>query len=341
MTALSEYERLEGSGLWRATPDAQRIEVIVSLGDATLVISDMADRALTHWSLPAVERANPGQMPALYHPDGDPGETLELAESETDMIGAIETLRTRIRQRRPHPGRLRLLGLLAMLVALLALGVFWLPDAVRRHAVRVVPDVKRAEIGSALLQEMQSVTGPPCGAAGGTAALDRLATRLPGERPSSQLLVMRDGVPGTLSLPGGKMLIARDLVEEYEQPDVLAGYVIAERLRAARADPLDRLLRHAGLGATVRLLTTGDPGAEALRGYAHHLLSAPPIALPDDVLLAGFRLWSVRATPYAYARDPSGETTLALIEADPFAGTLPEPVLSDSDWLRLQAICGG
>lgn len=34
------------------------------------------------------------------------------------------------------------------------------------------------------------------------------------------------------------------------------------------------------------------------------------------------------------------ESTLALIEADPFAGQSLEQVLSYSDWLRLQGICG-
>ena len=42
-----------------------------------------------------------------------------------------------------------------------------------------------------------------------------------------------------------------------------------------------------------------------------------------------------------YALDTTGERTLALIEADPFASTPPQPLMSDGDWLRLQAICGG
>ena len=58
MTALKEYDRIEATGLWRANADAQRREVIVSIGDATLTISDHNDRALAHWSLPAIERAN-------------------------------------------------------------------------------------------------------------------------------------------------------------------------------------------------------------------------------------------------------------------------------------------
>ena len=59
MTALKKYARLEATALWRAGPDVQRREVIVSIGDATLVISDLKDQALTHWSLAAVDRAKP------------------------------------------------------------------------------------------------------------------------------------------------------------------------------------------------------------------------------------------------------------------------------------------
>ena len=56
VTALHRYQRLEAEGVWRATPDARRQEVIVVLGDATLVIHDRGERPLAHWSLPAVER---------------------------------------------------------------------------------------------------------------------------------------------------------------------------------------------------------------------------------------------------------------------------------------------
>ncbi|MFX0546904.1 hypothetical protein ACEWPL_015290 [Roseovarius sp. S1116L3] len=342
MTALREYERLEASGLWRAAPDDQRCEVVVSVGDATLVITDMRDRVLTHWSIPAVSRANPGELPAIYHPDGDTGETLELGASESQMIDAIEKLRAGIARQRPHPGRLRHGVLLASAVVIGGLALFWLPGAVRDHALRVVPPVKRAQIGAALEREMQTVTGPPCRAPGGVQSLAKLAQRLPSTRGAGALRVVRGGVDSTATLPGGTILIHRSLVEDYEEPDVVAGYIVAERLRARAHDPLGRLLDHAGIGAAFRLLTTGDPGEAALRSYAEYLLAdAPSQPISDAALLEGFQAWSVRAAPYAYARDISGESTLALIEADPFATEAPPPVLSDSDWLRLQGICGG
>ena len=40
MTALSKYQRLESAGLWRQDADAQRRDVVVNLGDASLVLSD-------------------------------------------------------------------------------------------------------------------------------------------------------------------------------------------------------------------------------------------------------------------------------------------------------------
>ena len=151
MTALQKYQRIEATGLWRSTPQAQRREVIVSIGDATLVITDTKEQPLTHWSLAAVERANPGMLPATYHPDGDPDETLELGEDEAEMIGAIEELRQAINRGRPKPGRLRLTILGGVVACVAVFSVLWLPGAMRNHAVQVVPQAKRLDLGERLL----------------------------------------------------------------------------------------------------------------------------------------------------------------------------------------------
>lgn len=342
MTALTKYQRLEASGLWRDSAETQRREVVVSIGDATLIIADMQDRPLAHWSLAAVERANPGEVPAIFHPDGDPAETLELDSDADEMIAAIEKLRQAIDRGRPHPGRLRLVMLGTSMAAVVALAVFWLPDALREHAVQVVPPAKRADIGAALATQMQRVTGPACTDVQGQAALRRLAARLPGpDGRVPNLQVVRDGVRDVLTLPGARILLRARLIEDHEDPDVVAGYIIAAQERAALSDPLDRLLRSMGVRASFQLLTTGAVPEAALQRYAEALPSAPSIKIPDDRLLAGFARAGVRSTPYAYAQDVTGETVLSLIEADPYASTPPpRMVLSDNDWLRLQAICG-
>lgn len=340
MTALKEFQRLEAQGLWRASEGAQRRHVVVSLGEATLVLSDMNDQALTHWSLAAVERSNPGEQPARYHPDGDPGEELELDEDADAMIEAIERLRREITRRRPRQGRLRWGLGAAALAGFLAVSVFWLPHALVAHTMRVVPDVKRDAIGRALLSEIAHVAGPACRSETGTAPLRALARRVLGPERAGDLVVLRASSRATAHLPGGFILIDRRVLEDTEDPEAAAGHVLVEDLRWRADDPLEALLRQAGLMATARLLTTGQLPQEALERFAVSLMAGAPEPLPDTALIEAFRAARLHTSPYAYAVDFTGERTLALIEADPLDGAEATPVMSDNDWLRLQTICG-
>lgn len=336
MTALREYQRLEAAGLWRASPEDQRRDVIVSIGDATLTIIDMKDQPLAHWSLAALQRFNPGQYPAIFHPDGDPGETLELAEDETAMLDAIEKVRLAIEGARPHPGRLRAVSVLGSLGLIAALLVFWLPGAMMRHTVSVVPEIKRKAIGQALLGRIERVSGQACSTPESIPILAQLAQRT-GAR---QIVVLRAGVVASLHLPGGIILLNRSLIEDHEDPAVAAGAVLIERARAQAKDPLAEVLKSGGMLTSFRLLTTGKLSRSSLDHYAEAMVSAARPEVPEEQILAIFAQAAIPSTPYAYAQDITGENTLGLIEADPMAGRSLEPVLNDRDWVQLQNICG-
>jgi len=337
MTALKRFQRLESPGVWREHPEAQRRDVILSFGDASLVVSDQREQVLTHWSLAAIERLNPGQLPALYSPGEDSAEALEI--DEPMMIEAIEAVRSAIARGRPHPGRLRLLILAAIAASIAAVGIFWLPGALVRHTVSVVPASVRAEIGRDLLSRIDRLAGRPCGRPGGQAALDRLTDRLlPGE--GTRVVVLPGGMPRAMHLPGNIIVLNRALVEDYADADAVAGFILAERARAERADPLAELLKDAGLAATLRLLTSGALPDDALEAHAERLMTEPPTPLTDAELLARFERTHVSSAAYGYARDVSGESVLRLIEADPMRGQKTKPLLSDRDWVQLQAICG-
>lgn len=336
-TALKRYARLESTGLWRDRPEAQRREVIVAFREATLVLSDPRSEApLSHWSLPAIQRLNPGKMPALFGPDDSGAETLEL--DDATMISALETVRGALESRRPKPGRLRgvLLGAGTVLVA--AAGIFWLPEALITHTASVLPAATRAAIGQTVLADVQRLTGTPCTNPLGSYALTALSDKLFGPH-RAQILIMRDGLQGATHLPGGVILIDRKIVEEKNGPEALAGFALAERLRAETSDPMLAVLRYAGLTPTFRLLTTGSLPDSAIEGYGETVLKAPPAALDQQALLARFGTLGLSSAPYAYAIDPSGETTLGLIEGDPTRGLVPQPLMGDGDWVSLQDIC--
>lgn len=337
-TALRRYQKLESRGLLRDAPEAQLREVVVNLGEASIVLSDpRSGVAVTHWSLPAIARSNPGQVPAVWRPGPDAAETLEV--DDPDMIAALETVAVAIDRTRPRQGRLRQAGIILTACTALAVLVGWMPGAVMRRTAAILPAVTRNDIGLMVLADLARLSGPACAAPAGQAALDRLALRLFGPENTPKLNVVREGLADTMHLPGNRIVLAEALLVVPDGPEVAAGHVVAEWLRMSAADPMLRVLNHAGLVATLRLLATGTLEDGAVSGLAETLLQAPRPVIPDDVLLAALAQAELPASPYAYALDPTGETTLPLIEADPFPSGPPRPVLPDADWVRLQDIC--
>lgn len=305
MTALEKFVRLECSGLWRAGPQEGDRPVGVSFGKTSLVITDAGGRALAHWSLAAVGRANPGMMPAVFVPSAEGDEALEI--DDPTMIEAIETVMSAVR--RPVSGRggalRRLLGA-GVLALVLGAGALWLPDLLREQTVRLLPAPARAAIGTALLAEIAARTGPLCRNPRAEAALALLRTRLEAAVPGAggrRLVVARAPLAGPVSLPGGVIVLPDSLIRAHDTPDALVAALLAEAARRALADPLAVMLDGAGPRSTLHLLTTGALPPETLRAGAGVLLARPPAP------------------------------------ADP-GRVLPARLLGDGDWVALQQICG-
>ena len=338
MTALTKYQKLESPGLWRDAPQDQRRNVVVSFGAASLILSDpKTDLALSHWSLPAVERRNPGQLPALYAPGPDAAETLEL--DDTDMIAALELVQAALTTRRPRPGRLRGTLIGTATLAVLGLGLFWLPEALIKHTAAVVPAAKRAEIGELALRDVIRLTGAPCAHPLGQKALAELSERLFGPANTPILLAVRDGPSPALHLPGDVIVLSRSLFGAQNGPQAAAGAALAEQARSMARDPLIPVLEHAGLVATVRLLTTGDLPDGALDGYGEKMLNTPPLDLAPDTLVASFATAGVPTTPFAQILRPGSAEATFLMQNDPFVTAQPTPLMPDEAWVSLQAIC--
>jgi hypothetical protein len=339
MTALTQYQRIEAAALWREHGAEQRRDVIVSLGDSTLIISDLHERPLTHWSLSAIKRDNPGKTRAIYRPDNDSHETLELAANEDTMVEAIETLCRVIDRRRPKRGRMRMASLIGISFAVMLLILIWVPVAIRDYAVRVVPMVSQIELGERLSLYLRPYTGQPCSAPIANLAVKKLRDRILG--PDAQLEILRQGLRDVLVLPGNIYLASSHLVEDYEDPDVLAGYLLVAKTAHPPELTLRDTLRETGTLATFGMLTTGHMSDGAIQNYADTLIKSAPVPVDTDRLVAAFSAANLRLAPYAYARDITGEQTLPLLEAEAIRTDTPRAALSDRDWVSLQGICGG
>jgi hypothetical protein len=340
MTALKKYQRLECSGLWRETPQDQRREVLVRLGEATLTLSDpRSGEAVSHWSLPAIERVNRGELPAVFAPGDDALESLEL--SEPDMVAALDSVRAALKAAEARPGRLRGLILGATALGVVALAALWLPGALVSHTASVVPPAQRAEIGQRVLDDLSRVTGTSCDNQLGLQALAGLSDRVFGPVDTPILYVMPEGVTQPLHLPGDVIVLPRSLIEQSNGPEAAAGAALVERLRSRQTDPIIPLLQHAGLKATFQLLTTAELSDAAIAGYGEAVLRAVPEPVDTATMIRAFEAAQVPATAYAAAVDPDGTSLAALVAGDPYKGLAPSPLIPDESWIALQGICGG
>jgi len=334
VTVLAKYQRLESEGIWRADGDAQRRDIIVAIGDATLTLTDHNEVALTHWSLPAIRRQNPGTRPAIYAPGEDTPETLEIADDE--MIDAVEKVLRAVRRQGRHPGRLRTFIYGGLSVAILGLGVFWLPGALSKYASGIIPEETRDSIGARLGSDVERLTGAYCEEPTARAALNRLTARLfPNE--TLKVFILPSALATTQHLPGGTLLVSHKLLEDFETVDVLAGYLLAENLRRTAYDPFERLLKDAGLGAAFGLMTTGEMSEGDLRAHAEGLIVTEPTLLTGEILARQFVRTEVKPDAYLIAAAPSPETAQ---ELKAISGQIPaSPLLTDSEWIALQQIC--
>ncbi|MTH76234.1 hypothetical protein [Paracoccus aestuariivivens] len=336
MTALNQYQRLEAAGSWRETAKVEPRDVIISFGDATLVLTDpKTDVPLTHWSLPAVTRLNPGVTPARYAPGIDDDEYLEVDDDL--MISAIEKVHNVIEANRPPSRHLRGWVMLGALILLAIGAVIWIPPALLRHATDIAPPAQRAEIGRMVLAEIAKSTGSGCSRPSGDMVRHKLAARLIG--PDADIAVLPVSLHVARRLPGPLTIIGEDMIQGEATPEIAAGHILAAQAAAAEADPLLEALRFAGTRATFQLLTNGQLPPHALSGYGEALLSKAPPRPEDEHLLGYFARAGIASEPYARALDPTGEAVLGLIEADPFRTATPKPVLGQRDWAALQEIC--
>lgn len=304
MTALAQYRRLEAIGLWCENQGATPREVVVSFGQATLVLSDPGtETPLTHWSLPAIVNLAPGRHPAIYAPveapaGQPPGETLTISEPE--MIDAIARVHRAIETAQPHPGRLRRRLLLGGLALAAAAAIWWLPGQIIAHSTAIAPPAQRLLVGEAVLAEIERITGPACARLAGDTVLTRLGGRLAPARTAAAgadgaggrngggdgggglvLRVLPGGLQGTMALPGGIVLIGPDLLglaarsapstasQSGPEPDY-------SNLTSARPAPRPAGRSHPGTAP-------GDAGPEILAGA---ILAAMQKAAEDDPLAA-------------------------------------------------------
>ncbi len=339
--ALTPYRRLEGTALWRAGPGAEAREVAARLGMTSLSLTDVKTGAIVaQWALAAIIRTNPGALPARYRPSAEEGGE-ELTTDDELLIDALE--RVRLALERPKRGRWLSRSALILGLVLVLAAAFIVPRAVLERAAAMAPEALRAQAGREALERL---VGPGtgvrlCAHPAGRQALTALRNRLLG--PAWRVLVI-DGLPLFVAghLPGRIVLLDRALVERLDSPEALAGWIVAQALVHEARDPMRDVLRHAGIRAVLAMLTQGTLPEGALVGYARTRLPGTPFWPSATALRAQLAALGIPLMPFVQSLPTEAARLATALQAEASLADRvppPEPLLTDGEWLTLQAIC--
>ena len=144
-----------------------------------------------------------------------------------------------------------------------------------------------------------------------------------------------------IHLPGKIIVISKALVEDFEDPDVLAGYVLAQIQREAKSNALDELMKQMNNIEIIQFLFGRSPDVSTLRGFSKDWIMKKQISVDPENLIKEFNKRAISALPYSYAIDVTGQSTQFMINSEQTSGNVKKPSLDDSAWLALQTICGG
>ena len=101
MTALKKYSRLEASGVWLESPESEPIEVLVSLGKASLILYNYEDTPLTHWSLSSIKLVSQIDTEGIFSTTEEGLETLKI--DDIYMVDALLNFINNPKEKRVTP----------------------------------------------------------------------------------------------------------------------------------------------------------------------------------------------------------------------------------------------
>lgn len=257
MTAIDKYIRLEAVGQWKETPDDAGQEIIVSFGDATLVLSDFQETPTSHWALAGMRRLSLEGTKAVYSPDTQGFETLEIDDAA--MVEAISQV-SRLTQTQT-PKKRRGYGLWVAFIFLLFGIAAIAPIAIRYQARAMTSPESARYIG---YQMIDSTGIDQCSNSEGNAARDLLVERV--FDGDTHRLIISNEVQGSLVYPGGLIILGISELQGFLSPDDLSNWLINNSNIVDTT--LNAMFRQAPLMSMVNYISSGELRSEIIDDMA-------------------------------------------------------------------------
>lgn len=267
MTALEKYTRLETLGQWRESPEAAPKEVIVSFGNATLLLSDVNENPLGHWAMAATLQISLDGSRAIYTPDTEGYETLEIDDAQmVEAIAQVSQIATASKRKTPW---LRWISVALILSAGVVLAKAT-PDLLRDQAVRMTSPESARKLGRDMLEVLEF---PVCREPRADAARMQLQLRV---LPNSDvLLIVTTSITQVSILPGNIILIGDTLLRSLQSADDLAAIMHALIAQNTSNTAVAALFYESSPRELFSYITSGSLSDERINQAAQRAIDTP------------------------------------------------------------------
>ncbi len=330
---LVDFELLECLGIWHQLPNDPGMEVVIKIDASMLTLISKGNQVIVQWSCDAIRRKRQRGLPAIYSPDSEFEETLEVSDSTA--ISVLDDIIASYNEQLSRSGlSLRGVALFMVILALIVVPAVAFFDRIAPHVAGLVSYRQQSEIGERVFAALADERGGECRSGKGLQSISVLERRIfPDAR--YRLRIVADRAVRSLMLPGSIIVVGASVLEEFDGPEVVAGYALLELAAAETSGPFDRFLSHAGIGVATYLALERGIDDRPVIEYSRSLPEENPAVVDDARLLEEFTRAGFSSTPFGRVADRAG-----LVADEP--GDNPyEPLMTDSQWLRLRDICIG
>ncbi len=235
-------------------------DVRVKLDAFGIQIFETGEASPRLWSYESLETSEPmtaAAIDALLTSTAAPGMTLFVAD--TDFARA---LRVRAPQLTARATRWRHAGPWIAAAAAVAVGtiaLFVLDISPSRGVARLLPEYARTTLGAEAVRSMTDGRRA-CHTPAGDRALKHLTSRLARASDGAKfnVVVVDWSVFNAFAVPGGQIVLTRELLDKAETPDEVAGVLAHEMGHGIALDPEAGSVRALGLTAIVQLMSGGS-----------------------------------------------------------------------------------
>ena len=239
MTAVKKYTRLESSGLWKESEKSEFIEVLITFGKTSVILSDYKDNPLTHWSLPALRLISRDNNEAIFSTSFENEERLRI--SDINMIESLLLFINKEDKKIKH-GKTKFYLSSFTLMLFVALIILYFPSKIKNLAITVISQQHEKQLIRPFLEKHIETFGGVCSSIETSKIMDNILNSVENENDFLSVFIVEDQTTNILHLPSGIILISSDFLKGAPDEKRLTAMLKNEMQIAIKRDPLKTLI---------------------------------------------------------------------------------------------------